>query len=75
MLRLALLKKRFHLTSKSVPSALGWWGIIVSTLAIGGILLSLINPKIKMIGILFMIPYEIVLGIWLLFRGGQIGQL
>jgi len=71
----SLLYGILFVTSESIPSALGWWGIIVSALAIGGILLSLINPKIKMIGILFMIPYEIVLGIWLLFRGGQIGQL
>ena len=61
--------------SGTVPSVLGWWGIISSALAVGGILLSLINPKIKMAGILFMIPYEIVLGIWLLFKGGQIGKL
>ena len=62
-------------TSGTVPQVLGWWGIISSTLAVGGILLSLINPNIKMVGILFMIPYEIVLGIWLLFKGGQIGNL
>ncbi len=62
-------------TSGTVPQVLGWWGIISSALAVGGILLSLINPNIKMVGILFMIPYEIVLGIWLLFKGGQIGNL
>ncbi len=62
-------------TSGTVPRVLGWWGIISSVLAVGGILLSLINPNIKMVGILIMIPYEIVLGIWLLFKGGQIGKL
>ena len=69
----SLLYGILFVTSESVPRALGWWGVIASALAIGGILLALINPKIKMIGILFMIPYEIVLGIWLLFRGGKIG--
>ena len=68
----SLLYGILFVTSESVPRKLGWWGVIASALAIGGILLALINPKIKMIGILFMIPYEIVLGIWLLFRGGQI---
>ena len=63
-----------YVTSEAVPRTLGWWGVIASAIAAGGILLSLVNPKIKMIGILFMIPYEIVLGFWLLFRGGQIGQ-
>ena len=62
-------------TSGTVPQVLGWWGIISSALAVGGILLSLINPNIKMVGILFMIPYEIALGIWLLVKGGQIGNL
>ncbi len=61
--------------SGTVPLFLGWWGIISSILAIGGILLSLINPNIKMVGILIMIPYEIILGFWLLFKGGQIGNL
>jgi hypothetical protein len=71
----SLLYGILFVTSESVPGVLGWWGIIASALAIGGILLSLINPEIKMVGILFLIPYEIVLGIWLLFRGGQIGEL
>jgi len=62
-------------TSEAVPHALGTWGIIASALAAGGILLSLVNPNIKMVGILFMIPYEIILGIWLLVKGGQIRML
>ena len=71
----SLLYAIIFLTSESVPRALGWWGVIASVLAVGGILLSLINPKVKMIGILFMIPYEVVLGFWLLLRGGHIGKL
>ena len=71
----SLLYAILFVTSSAVPRALGWWGIIAGVLAAGGILLSLVNPKIKMLGILVMIPYEIVLGIWLLFRGGQIGRL
>jgi len=72
---LILAEDWLFVTSGTVPQVLGWWGIISSTLAVGGILLSLINPNIKMLGILFMIPYEIVLGFWLLFKGGQIGNL
>jgi len=71
----SLIYAILFVTSGAVPRVLGWWGIIASALAVGGILLSLVNPKIKMVGILFMIPYEIVLGIWLLFKGGQIGKL
>ena len=55
--------------------ALGWFGVIASTLAAGGILLNLINPNLSLASFLILIPYEIVLGFWLLIWGGQIGQL
>jgi len=62
-------------TSGAIPLALGWFGVIASILAAGGILLNLINPNLSMASFLILIPYEIVLGFWLLLRGGHIGQL
>ena len=62
-------------TSGAVPLAIGWFGVIASVLAGGGILLNLINPNLSMVSFMALIPYEIVLGFWLLLRGGQIGQL
>jgi len=62
-------------TSGAIPLALGWFGVIASILAAGGILLNLINPNLSMASFLILIPYEIVLGFWLLIWGGQIGQL
>ncbi|MFA9406890.1 MAG: DUF4386 domain-containing protein [Anaerolineales bacterium] len=61
-------------TSGALPLALGWFGVIASILAAGGILLNLINPNLSMASFLILIPYEIVLGFWLLIWGGQIGQ-
>ena len=60
-------------TSGAVPLALGWFGVIASVLAAAGIFFSLINPNSSMVSFLVMIPYELMLGFWLLFRGGQIG--
>ncbi|UCF29536.1 MAG: DUF4386 domain-containing protein [Chloroflexota bacterium] len=71
----SLMYAILFVTSGAVPIALGWFGVIASLLAAGGILLSLINPNISMVSFLVMIPYEIVLGFWLLIWGGQIGQL
>jgi hypothetical protein len=71
----SLMYAILFVTSGAVPLALGWFGVIASLLAGGGILLNLINPNMSMVSFLVMIPYEIVLGFWLLFRGGQIGQL
>jgi hypothetical protein len=62
-------------TSGAVPLAIGWFGVIASLLAAGGIFLNLVNPNVRMASFLVMIPYEIVLGFWLLIWGGQIGQL
>jgi hypothetical protein len=59
-------------TSGAIPLALGWFGVIASILAAGGILLNLINPNLSMASFLILIPYEIVLGFWLLIWGGQI---
>lgn len=68
-----LLYAILFVTSGAVPSALGWFGVVASILAAGGILLNLINPNTSMVSFLALIPYEVVLGFWLLFRGGQIG--
>jgi len=62
-------------TSGALPLALGWFGVIASILAAGGILLNMINPNLSMASFLILIPYEIVLGFWLLIWGGQIRQL
>jgi hypothetical protein len=62
-------------TSGAVPLALGWFGVIASILAAGGIFINLVNPNLSMASFVVLIPYEIVLGFWLLIWGGQIGQL
>ncbi len=68
-----LLYAILFVTSGAVPLALGWAGVIASILAAGGVWLSLINPNISMVSFVALILYEIVIGFWLLFRGGQIG--
>jgi glycerol uptake facilitator-like aquaporin len=60
------------ISSGAVPLALGWFGVLASVLAAGGILLNIINPNISMAAAVILIPYELVLGIWLLLRGGQL---
>ena len=71
----SLMYAILFVTSGAVPLALGWFGVIASILAAGGIFLNLVNPNLSMVSFMIMIPYEIVLGFWLLLRGGQIGQL
>lgn len=68
-----LLYAILFVSSGVVPPLLGWSGIVASILAIGGILLNLINPNLSMASFVVLIPYEFVLGFWLLIRGGQIG--
>jgi hypothetical protein len=67
-----LLYAILFVSSGAVPLALGWFGIVASILAAGGILLNLINPNLSMISFFALIPYEFVLGVWLLLRGGQL---
>ena len=55
-----------------VPLVLGWSGVIACILAVVGVVLTLINPNISMVSFAPYILYEIVLGFWLLLRGGQI---
>ena len=71
----SLMYAILFVTSGAIPIALGWFGVIASLLAAGGVLLSLLNPNLSMVSFLVMIPYEFVLGFWLLIWGGQIGQL
>ena len=71
----SLIYAILFVTSGAVPFALGWFGVIASLLAAAGIFLNLINPNLSMASFLILIPFEVVLGFWLLFRGGQIGQL
>jgi len=71
----SLMYAILFVTSGAVPLPIGWFGVIASILAGGGILLNLINPSLSMVSFMVMIPYEIVLGIWLLVWGGHIGQI
>jgi hypothetical protein len=63
-------------SSGAVPRPLGWLGVVASLLASAGIWLNLISPNARMVSFMaiMLIPYEIALGIWLLLRGGPIGQ-
>jgi hypothetical protein len=74
----SLIYAILFVSTGTVPLALGWWGIIASLLASIGIWATLIKPNVpvalKTITFLPIIPYEVVLGIWLLLRGGQIGS-
>jgi hypothetical protein len=70
----SLMYAILFVTSGAVPLALSWFGVIASLLAAAGIFLNLINPNLSMASFLILIPYEVVLGFWLLFRGGQIGM-
>lgn len=71
----SLMYAILFVTSEAVPLAIGWFGVIASILAAGGIFLNLVNPSLSMASFMVLIPYEIVLGFWLLIWGGQFGQL
>ena len=67
----ALAYNTLFISSKAVPRLIAWLGMVASLLGISGILLGLIIPNLLVIltgGILIMMFYEIVLGIWLLSR-------
>ena len=63
--------------SGAVPPALAWWGAVAGLLAVGGRWLALFSPNVPVIletaSFVPIILFEVVFGIWLLFRGGQIG--
>ena len=58
----------------AVPRAIGWFGVGASLLGSATVWLNLLNPSLSMIASSPLLPYEVVLGGWLLLRGGQIGQ-
>lgn len=70
----SLLYAILFVSSGAVPRALAWWGVIASLLASADIWLNLINPNWRMVSFVAILPYEVALGIWLILRGGQIGQ-
>jgi hypothetical protein len=56
-------------SSKAVPRPLSWLGVVASVIGIVGALLGLVIPNLLFIltgGIIIVMLYEIVLGIWLL---------
>ena len=56
-------------SSKAVPRPLSWLGVVASIIGIVGTLLGLVIPNLLFIltgGIIIVMLYEIVLGIWLL---------
>jgi hypothetical protein len=52
-----------------VPIFIGWLGIITSILVGFGTAIKLVNPKIKLelVGALFAIVFEIIIGGWLIY--------
>jgi hypothetical protein len=73
----SLLFGILFVSSGVVPSALAWWGAIAGLLAVVGRWLILVSPDAPLVlGAVSFVPiilFELVFGIWLLFRGGQIG--
>jgi len=59
----------------AVPSTLGWWGAVAGLLAVVGRWLALVGPDVGLVAASFapIMLFEVVFGVWLLFRGGQIG--
>ena len=56
-------------TSEVVPAIIGWLGIVASILMGFGTSIKLVRPKFKLevIGALFSILFEVIIGGWLLF--------
>ena len=62
-------------SSGSVPPVLGWGAVVASLLAVVGRWLALFSPDVGLVATSFVpiMLLEVVFGVWLLFRGGQIG--
>jgi hypothetical protein len=62
-------------SSGAVPPVLGWLAVAASLLAVVGRWLALVSPDVGLISASFapIMLFEVVFGVWLLFRGGQIG--
>jgi hypothetical protein len=73
----SLLFGILFVSSGAVPPALAWWGAIAGLLAVGGRWLALFSLNVPVVletaSFVPIILFEVVFGIWLLFRGGQIG--
>jgi hypothetical protein len=69
-----LMYSILFVSSGAIPLVLGWSGVIACILAVVGVMLTLINPNISMVSFAPYILYEVVLGFWLLLRGGQISS-
>jgi len=56
-------------TSEVIPEIIGWLGIVASILVGFGTGIKLVKPKLKfeVIGALFAMLFEVVIGAWLLF--------
>jgi len=72
----SLLYGILFVSTGAVPSALGWWGLVAGLLAVVGRWLVLVGPDVGLVAISFLpiILFEVVFGVWLLFRGEQIGS-
>ena len=62
-------------SSGAVPPVLGWWAVVASLLAVVGRWTALVGPDVGLVSASFVpiMLFEVVFGVWLLFRGGQIG--
>jgi len=72
----SLLYGILFLSTGAVPRALGWWAVVAGLLAVVGRWLVLVSPDVPLVLDASFLPYmlfEVVFGVWLLFRGGQIG--
>ena len=61
-------------SSGAVPPVLGWWALVASLLAVVGRWLALLRPDVGLVSVSFVpiMLFEVVFGVWLLLRGGQI---
>jgi hypothetical protein len=75
----SLLYGILFLSSGAVPPVLGWWSVAAGLLAVAGTWLALFIPALPVVlktaTFVPIILFELVFGVWLLFRGGQIGAL
>ena len=55
--------------SRFVPKVLSLWGLIAASLALFGTLLEFFDYAVPLYVFLPLLPFELVLGIWLIFKG------
>lgn len=64
------------ISSGAVPRVLAWWGAVAGLLAVVGRWWALVSPTVPLVvdaSFLLIMLFELVFGVWLLLRGGQIG--